>query len=881
MNLMMNDLFPATVQLAAKVQHILEVAAAIADRIVDGSTVDRSDLSALMTGAFGATDASGAWSMRDAYDALEAAQTLAIWRIARQSDGGNGPCGIDQIDAMLKRLPTQTYRSETQVALQQFSTPLTLAAIATAAARLRKDEVVLEPSAGTGMLASFAKLLGARLILNELDPQRADILSGLYGVPVTRHDAEFIDDLLAPDICPTAILINPPFSRSESRGDDAHAGARHLRSALMRLQPGGRCVAIMPAWFSPDRSGASGYTAVAAAVPPRVDMLIGGGAYAKHGTTIDVRIIVFDKGWSGESKRIAVDGIHAAFDAVGDVPAREQPIARDPVPMRPTPVLVPRKPSSSLFGKLPTARVTAPKPVAIQNSEAQPLDYVVLDTPRPAAEPVGIYVPYRLARIDISGTQPHPTPLVESIAMSSIVPPAPTYRPMLPAPSVAALSDAQLETVIYAGDDFARDLPGRFKPNAATTILEAADDGAVYRQGYFLGDGTGAGKGRQVAAIIFDQWCQGRRRALWVSKTSTLLEDARRDWSALGGLALDIQPLDAFPFGTEISMQSGILFVTNATLRSQRHDQASRLQQILQWLGPDHDGMIVFDEAHAMANAAGTDTGYGTQKGSEQGLAGVRLQNALPRARILYVSATGATDVANLCYASRLGLWGPGTAFLDRETFMSEMTEGGIAAMELVARDLKAQGLYAARALSFAGVEYDMLEHALTGPQVEIYDAYAGAWEVIHQNLEAALAATNIVDRMNGDSLNSNAKNSALSRFESTKQRFFGQLLISMTLPTLIRAIEKEIAVDHAIVVQLVTTAEAMLNRRLSELSAEERANLDIELSPREYMLSGDPDKSVSLQSRFMSSGSREGVDLRDEDIVSTPDNYGEGCSET
>ncbi|WP_458429962.1 strawberry notch-like NTP hydrolase domain-containing protein, partial [Pseudomonas aeruginosa] len=47
-------------------------------------------------------------------------------------------------------------------------------------------------------------------------------------------------------------------------------------------------------------------------------------------------------------------------------------------------------------------------------------------------------------------------------------------------------------------------------------------------------------------------------------------------------------------------------------------------------------------------------------------MAGVRLQHALPRARVLYVSATGATDPANLCYAARLGLWGPGTAFRDR-----------------------------------------------------------------------------------------------------------------------------------------------------------------------------------------------------------------------
>ncbi|MFN7104773.1 MAG: strawberry notch-like NTP hydrolase domain-containing protein, partial [Pseudorhizobium sp.] len=171
-----------------------------------------------------------------------------------------------------------------------------------------------------------------------------------------------------------------------------------------------------------------------------------------------------------------------------------------------------------------------------------------------------------------------------------------------------------------------------------------------------------------------------------------------------------------------------------------------------------------------------------------------------------------------------------------RETFMSEMTDGGIAAMELVARDLKAQGLYTARALSFAGVEYDMLEHSLTAPQIEIYDAYADAWEIIHTNLEAALAATNIVDPIEGGALNSNAKSSALSRFESSKQRFFGQLLISMKLPTLIREIEKEVRDGNAVVIQLVTTAEAMLGRRLADLSAEERANLDIELSPREYV---------------------------------------------
>src|SRR3546814_19228601 len=67
----------------------------------------------------------------------------------------------------------------------------------------------------------------------------------------------------------------------------------------------------------------------------------------------------------------------------------------------------------------------------------------------------------------------------------------------------------------------------------------------------------------------------------------------------------------------------------------------------------------------------------------------------------------------------------PETAFPTHEAFMTEIAAGGVAAMELVARDLKAQGLYLARALSFAGVEYEILEHSLTEAQIKIYDAYA------------------------------------------------------------------------------------------------------------------------------------------------------------
>ena len=61
---------------------------------------------------------------------------------------------------------------------------------------------------------------------------------------------------------------------------------------------------------------------------------------------------------------------------------------------------------------------------------------------------------YAVQSIAIAGAKPHPTNLVQSAAMASVRPPLPSYRPLLPKRLIAdgMLSDAQLETVIYAGE---------------------------------------------------------------------------------------------------------------------------------------------------------------------------------------------------------------------------------------------------------------------------------------------------------------------------------------------------------------------------------------------------------------------------------------------
>ena len=198
------------------------------------------------------------------------------------------------------------------------------------------------------------------------------------------------------------------------------------------------------------------------------------------------------------------------------------------------------------------------------------------------------------------------------------------------------LSDAQLESVIYAGEAHADFLAGSWSVDATFDVVTAARDDAEnrvrFRRGWFLGDGTGAGKGRQVAGILLDNWLKGRRRAVWVSKSDKLIEDAQRDWSALGMERLLVTPLSRFRQGTPIRLAEGVLFTTYATLRTdERGEKLSRVRQIVEWLGSDFDGVIIFDESHAMQNAVGGKGERGDQAASQQGRAGLRLQHALPK----------------------------------------------------------------------------------------------------------------------------------------------------------------------------------------------------------------------------------------------------------
>ncbi|MGJ5182058.1 strawberry notch-like NTP hydrolase domain-containing protein [Bradyrhizobium oligotrophicum] len=840
----------ASFALLARAKTVLRAAELLLPGLTRGERIDARCLRLVMQTVFGASDAEGSWDWKTAYEACEVAAVLFLVKYGpamTKASNGLPSAMLPMVAKLAALLPSHTRRSLESQSYQQFSTPLPLALAVAAAAQVTSADRVLEPSAGTGSLAVLAELAGGSLLLNELAASRAALLDLVFvGVNVTSFDAAQIDDHLDAALVPSVVLMNPPFSATANVDRPlADTTLRHVSSALARLGDGGRLVAITAAGFAPDNPT---WTDAFVCLQERGRLVfsaaIDGAVYARQGTATATRMLVIDK-QPARDPRIFPQSAGMAPDAkallgwiAALVPPRLPMAGRFVAPVDVRAGLRPRD------KRVWASACSSPSPTTLEPAGCELAYELVDDVPAEGPRLTDtLYEAYQLQSIRIPGARPHPTMLVQSAAMASVMPPTPAYRPHLPSTLIAdgVLSEAQLESIIYAGEAHGGFLAGLWTVDKTFDQVRAASEdaeGAVrFRRGWFLGDGTGAGKGRQVAGILLDNWLKGRRRAIWVSKSDKLIEDAQRDWAALGMERLQVTPLSRFRQGTPIRLDQAILFTTYATLRTdEKAEKLSRVRQIVDWVGRDFDGVIIFDESHAMQNAAGNKGDRGEQAASQQGRAGLRLQHALPHARIVYVSATGATTVHNLAYAQRLGLWGGADfPFATRADFVAAIEEGGVAAMEVMARDLKALGLYAARSLSFEGIAYELLEHRLTDEQVRIYDAYAEAFAVIHNNLEAAMRAANITGATG--TLNAQAKSAARSAFESAKQRFFGHLLTSMKTPTLINAIKRDLEAGHAAVIQIVSTGEALMERRLAEIPTEDWGDVQVDITPREYVL--------------------------------------------
>jgi hypothetical protein len=758
--------------------NIHELIVELEERIEDGEPFDNPKLTRTADRVFGGSRAQGKYTPRDAYDAVEiAVNNYLLEKHARelmQMDVAEALASV--LRPLMQRLPRQSDRTQEQTELQQFSTPPTLAYIAARLLNPQPTDIVLEPSAGTGSLAIWPRAIGARVICNEISPRRNALLSCALNFETLPLDAEFIDDLLPFEIQPTAVLMNPPFSATGGRvaRNSAIYGANHLGSALRRLKDGGRLVAILGEAMSFHHANFQWWQRIACLCNIRANFTLTGNEYSKYGTAPDVQILVIDKTGPtpGQDWQEQLNNINwGTADTLEDV-----------------------------WEELKKLVELSPSNEPDQDSDD--------------SEPSGnLFVPYVPAKL--KGGKPHPAVIVESASMAAVTPPDITYRPHL-APEIVSegrLSEIQLERVIYAGQRHEQRLP----------------DGS--RGGFFVGDGTGVGKGRVLAGIIADNWNQGRERALWLSVNNDLLESARRDLTDVGLASISLARINNYQPAGEITLPRGVIFSSYASLIAGAKTGEKRIDQIQRWLG--NDGVVIFDEAHKAKNALAG--GYGEPTLTGQAVIDLQDPERNPAYRVVYSSATGATDVRNMAYMTRLGLWGIGTSFPGGfQEFMQEIESGGVGAMEMVSRDMKALGMYLSGSISFGvcphsgkAVEYRERIHQLTPQQREMYNRAADAWQSVLRNIDEALLVTNGGPR---------ARAVALNKFWGDHQRFFRQVICAFKVPSVIGETENALSEGKSVVISLVGTGEARTREQVAKATANGGMLEDLDFSPREVI---------------------------------------------
>ncbi|KAK7494073.1 hypothetical protein BaRGS_00014731 [Batillaria attramentaria] len=408
------------------------------------------------------------------------------------------------------------------------------------------------------------------------------------------------------------------------------------------------------------------------------------------------------------------------------------------------------------------------------------------------------YADYMPSKLRVG--EKHPDPVVETSSLSSVEPPDVHYRLSVPESVMDSclLSALQLEAIVYASQ-------------RQNTILPSGE-----RAGYLIGDGAGVGKGRTVAGIIYENYLLGRKRALWLSVSNDLKVDAERDLRDIGAGKIEVYPLNKFKYAKisskeNGSVKKGVIFATYSSLIGESQSGGkyrTRLKQLLKWCGKDFDGVIVFDECHKAKNLCPT----GSSKPTKTGQTVLELQNRLPKARVVYASATGASEPKNMAYMTRLGLWGPGTPFKEFNDFIQAVERRGVGAMELVAMDMKLRGMYIARQLSFHGVSFHIEEIPLDAEFKKVYDESVDLWMEARSMFQKAADLIQAEHRM---------RKSMWGQFWSAHQRFFKYLCISAKVMHCVSLAREAVKSGKCVVIGLQSTGEARTLEQVEELNGE------------------------------------------------------------
>lgn len=704
-------------------------------------------------------------------EAIESAIIYTARQIAVRNESSPQQAYQKLVD-LYNAQPKLGVRSSTSIEQQAYSTPVPLAYLASRLAGINQNTTVYEPTAGNGAL-----LIDARptyVTANELNPDRvAQLRKFLPGAKITENDAlaNAVDQV-------DVVIANPPFGAV--RGDDGQSVRFQVddrystneidhaiaMKALGAMKDGGAAVLIVgglnktivdPKKRSDAYNGKAKrefYFRLYSQYNVVDHFTVDGALYERQGAGWPVDVIVI-KGRGKSSMplpAVRVPRQYESWDALAEVlnDGRTQNARPTGAESRGNPAqergpAVSDVRTTSVGGERGNNRGTGlgenqqPRSIRGGSTDGQSSREGMGEQRRAVDQAADDQRRGGASGRDQSRVNPEVAENDKQVA----------YHPgsgatamgtLVPVNMQTALSDALDNLAYRVGGDIdafvsdrlgyeQADLYSRFGAEQIDAIALAIDN--IERgAGFIIGDQTGIGKGRVVAAIIRYAIKQGRA-PIFVTEKPTLYADMYRDMTDIGmqdmlGRDINIamtnasQSIPLTEDGSKILKSSGsakheemlnrlarnglkaegvdALFTTYSQMQTLKGQETER-QRAIRAIASG--GVLILDESH---NAGGSGPSMIKKKGAGPNRAEFVRELVGLAHGVFYSSATYAKrpDVMDLYAATDMRL-----AVDDMDKLAEAIAKGGVPMQQVVAAMLSRAGQYVRRERSFDGIAYN------------------------------------------------------------------------------------------------------------------------------------------------------------------------------
>lgn len=644
--------------------------------------------------------------LRGVQEAVEAAMQRRLEKEARRPDRA----AFDLAVAMTERQPPFVYRTSSSVENQQYSTVLPLAVVAQRLLGPTQGKSVLEPTIGNGSLVSLLPD-GADITGVEIDPARVSQVGRLReGMSISVGDFTKIPKEELPEV--DAVIANPPFG-GLFPNVDMH-GLRVSRldhlilmKALEARKDQGRAVFIIGA----DRENlVDSKAGLIAGVSKSLFNWLADHYELPGVAEIDGRL--YEKMGAGYPVRLVVVGDRRSPEVA--LKARQTKEFRLPERL---PVLRSWDEvwafSEALVHKAPGVAEPEEEAATAADEMVAPVEAVAPEIPVEVVTEAAVEPDHTALRMDNS----YQTPYVPASQIGEAT-------AMIPRNMQGPVSKAldELEQNYGTVDEFVAsklqmtltDLGEAFSPEQidAVALSIARIDEA---RGFIIGDQTGLGKGRQVAAMA-RYAALSRHHAVFVTEKPNLFSDLWRD---IQDICVDMDPHNIFRpliLNDGVNIKDGqnkVVFpaarkeevkrlladnihpaeegytITFATYSQFNRELAKSLKA--GWLGKAaKDSLVLLDESHNAAGASNTAENLGIAVEDAWGC--------------IYSSATFAKNAKNMAAYAKVF-----PATISMEELPDILAVGGEPLLEILAANLAEDGTMIRREHDLSNLTFETL----------------------------------------------------------------------------------------------------------------------------------------------------------------------------